>query len=233
MRSRRSVTLQPIGMPSRSLNWAIDFLALVITGFWPAICCISVGRGLDLLLVLGRFADAHVDDDLVEPRDLELVLVTELLDHRRRRCARHSRRGGAGCSPSAHAEPSRPCRPSPRPRPFRLWPRPFRPWLQRARPAGRSQPARPQPALGLLRLLRGLLDLGLFDLVFVVSHGSALRTWPQRGPSCRRASRSGRGSPCRLGVGDRDVRDVQRRFLALDAALRVGLATACGGARGR
>ena len=41
MRSRRRVTLQPIGMPSRSLNWAIDFLALVITGFWPAICSIS------------------------------------------------------------------------------------------------------------------------------------------------------------------------------------------------
>ena len=41
MRSRRKVTLQPIGMPSRSLNWAIDFFALVITGRWPEICCIS------------------------------------------------------------------------------------------------------------------------------------------------------------------------------------------------
>jgi hypothetical protein len=41
MRSRRSVTLQPIGMPSRSLNWAIDFFALVMTGFWPAISAIS------------------------------------------------------------------------------------------------------------------------------------------------------------------------------------------------
>ena len=41
MRSRRSVTLQPIGMPSRSLNCAIDFFALVITGFWPAISSIS------------------------------------------------------------------------------------------------------------------------------------------------------------------------------------------------
>jgi hypothetical protein len=28
-------------MPSRSLNWAIDFLALVMTGFWPAISSIS------------------------------------------------------------------------------------------------------------------------------------------------------------------------------------------------
>ena len=41
MRSPRSVTLTPIGMPSRSLNWAIDFLALVITAFWPAMACIS------------------------------------------------------------------------------------------------------------------------------------------------------------------------------------------------
>ncbi len=31
----------PIAMPSRSLNAAIDFVALVITGFWPAICVSS------------------------------------------------------------------------------------------------------------------------------------------------------------------------------------------------
>ena len=37
MRSPRSVTMVPIAMPSRSLNAAIDFLALVITGFCPAI----------------------------------------------------------------------------------------------------------------------------------------------------------------------------------------------------
>ena len=36
MRSRRSVTLQPIGMPSRSLKLAIDLRARVTTGFWPA-----------------------------------------------------------------------------------------------------------------------------------------------------------------------------------------------------
>ena len=35
MRSPRSVTLQPIGMCSRSLKLAIDFLARVTTGFWP------------------------------------------------------------------------------------------------------------------------------------------------------------------------------------------------------
>ena len=37
MRVLRSVTLQPIGWPSRSLKVAIDLRALVITAFWPAI----------------------------------------------------------------------------------------------------------------------------------------------------------------------------------------------------
>ena len=35
--STRSVTWQPIGMPSRSLNWAMDLRALVTAGFWPVI----------------------------------------------------------------------------------------------------------------------------------------------------------------------------------------------------
>lgn len=35
MRSPRSVTCAPIGMPSRSLNWAMDLRALVTCGFWP------------------------------------------------------------------------------------------------------------------------------------------------------------------------------------------------------
>ena len=38
---RRKVTLQPIGMPSRSLNCAIDFFALLTTARWPAIAVIS------------------------------------------------------------------------------------------------------------------------------------------------------------------------------------------------
>ena len=35
MRSPRRVTLAPIGMPSRSLNCAIDLVALRTCGFWP------------------------------------------------------------------------------------------------------------------------------------------------------------------------------------------------------
>ncbi len=37
MRAPRSVTLQPIGSPSRTLKVAIDFFALQISGFWPVI----------------------------------------------------------------------------------------------------------------------------------------------------------------------------------------------------
>ena len=59
MRSPRSVTMQPIGMPSRSLNAAIDFCALVITGFWPAIWRQFVHRAVHQLGVLRRFAHAR------------------------------------------------------------------------------------------------------------------------------------------------------------------------------
>ncbi len=35
IRSRRRVTLQPMGQPSRILNPAMDFRAFVTIGFWP------------------------------------------------------------------------------------------------------------------------------------------------------------------------------------------------------
>ncbi len=41
MRSPRSVTLQPIAWPSRTLKVATDFLALVTAGFWPVIFAMS------------------------------------------------------------------------------------------------------------------------------------------------------------------------------------------------
>ena len=65
MRVLRSVTLQPIAWPSRTLKVAIDLRALVITAFWPAISAEIGRRGLDLLAVVDAFADAHVDDDLL------------------------------------------------------------------------------------------------------------------------------------------------------------------------
>ena len=42
MRSPRSVTCAPIGMPSRSLNCAMDLRALVTCGFWPVIAVRSL-----------------------------------------------------------------------------------------------------------------------------------------------------------------------------------------------
>ena len=40
MRAPRSVTLQPIAIPSRSLKPAMDLVAFVISGFWPAMIAI-------------------------------------------------------------------------------------------------------------------------------------------------------------------------------------------------
>ena len=42
IRSPRSVTCAPIGMPSRSLNCAMDLRALVTCGFWPVIAVRSL-----------------------------------------------------------------------------------------------------------------------------------------------------------------------------------------------
>ena len=41
MRSFLSVTFTPMALPSRSLKPAIDFFALVTTGFWPAMIVMS------------------------------------------------------------------------------------------------------------------------------------------------------------------------------------------------
>ena len=43
------MTLAPIGMPSRSLKVAIDFRALVITGFCPAMSARSAAAALTFL----------------------------------------------------------------------------------------------------------------------------------------------------------------------------------------
>src|SRR5688572_24551525 len=42
IRSPRNVTWAPIGMPSRSLNCAMDLRALVTVGFWPVIAVRSL-----------------------------------------------------------------------------------------------------------------------------------------------------------------------------------------------
>src|SRR6266704_329970 len=49
MVSPRRVTMAPMGMPSRTLKAAMDFLALVVTGFWPAIAARSATRGSMIL----------------------------------------------------------------------------------------------------------------------------------------------------------------------------------------
>ena len=70
MRSPRRVTIAPIAIPARTLNWAIDFLALVTTGFWPQTIFRSRDRRVDRLRVGHRLAQADIDHDLVEGRQL-------------------------------------------------------------------------------------------------------------------------------------------------------------------
>ena len=61
----------------------MDFLAMVMTAFWPAIAVRSSCADLAFLAVLhGIGAAADVQDDLVQTRDLHVVLVAEFFFHR-------------------------------------------------------------------------------------------------------------------------------------------------------
>jgi len=53
-------------MFSRTLKVAIDFLALVITGFWPAIRARSAAATVAFLVSAVVSAHAHIQHDLVE-----------------------------------------------------------------------------------------------------------------------------------------------------------------------
>ena len=66
-------------MFSRTLKVEIALRARVMTGFCPAISDRSAAAEVDLLGVVDRFADAHVQHDLVELRHFERILVPELL----------------------------------------------------------------------------------------------------------------------------------------------------------
>ena len=70
-------------MPLRTLNCAIDFLARVDHRLLAGDARDLVGAGVDDLGVLRRFAEPHVDDDLLDLRDRHHVAVAELLLQRR------------------------------------------------------------------------------------------------------------------------------------------------------
>ena len=65
-----------MGIPSRSLNWAMDLRALVIAGFCPVIAVRS--RTAPSMIL-----ESHVHHDLGETGDLHDVGVLELLLQRR------------------------------------------------------------------------------------------------------------------------------------------------------
>ena len=100
MRAPRSVTLQPIGMPSRSLKPAIDFFAFVISGRWPAMiascstasssdfefCLASPTPMFSVILLSARHLHGRAVREALLERLAHLALVT----------AAQARRGDCG-----------------------------------------------------------------------------------------------------------------------------------------
>ena len=70
IRSPRSVTRAPIGIPSRILKPAIDLRARRTCARWPGDRRQLLDRAVERLRVGLRLADAHVERDLLDARDL-------------------------------------------------------------------------------------------------------------------------------------------------------------------
>ena len=97
--------MAPIELPVRRRNWAIERLALVTIGFWPVMSAQVADGRVERLGIGQGLAQADVDDDLREPRDLLRVAVFELLLERRHDLGRVALLESAGhaftssCSP--------------------------------------------------------------------------------------------------------------------------------------
>ena len=79
MRSRRSVTAQPIGMPSRSLKPEMALRALRTVGRWPVMMPMSRAAESTFDLFSTAPLHAHVHHDLGEARDGVHVVDAEAL----------------------------------------------------------------------------------------------------------------------------------------------------------
>ena len=178
------------------------------------------GRG-HLLGVVDRLADAHVQHDLVDLRHLQRVLVAELLDElgddlvlvELLAAARHSPSAQPATAPAAATSRRRPCEPCP----------------SRLRFGGR---------LRLAALGSGLVGLaGLRPwrcaLAALVALPQPSITSPERlatrtlRPSSRILKPDARRLAV-LGIGDRQIGQVDRRLLGDDAALGLRASGACG-----
>src|ERR1700730_870717 len=94
MRAPRSVTLHPMGTFSRSLKFAIDFLARVMTGFWPVMACRSAVAKSRILgfslpsptpMLMTIFSRRGTWKGLVYPRSFMRAGMTAVLNRSRRR----------------------------------------------------------------------------------------------------------------------------------------------------
>ena len=216
MRVLRSVTLQPIGLALAQLEGR-DRLARLRDDRLLAGDQREIGRGdVDLLAVVDALADAHVEHDLV---DAPAPACGS--------CSRTARSASCGSTSSNCL-----CR---RAGPFgsRLARRPSSPSAAFALAASRLRPSRPCSALRLRRLvgLAGALSAFCGLLVVLVSHRSQLPNAWRSAPSSAVAHdlEADAGRLAVLRIGERDVRQVDRRFLGDDAAF-LRRASASGGA---
>ena len=104
----RSVTLQPIAMPSRSRKVGDALAALQRSGFWPVISASARDASSRCFLSLIAAADAHVDHDLFQPRQREPVLAAELFRERGHDLLLET--AGAAGAPAAGRLPPAACR---------------------------------------------------------------------------------------------------------------------------
>ena len=79
IRSPRSVTMTPTGIPARILKPAIAFLARVTTGFCPVILAISAIEDSRALALVAASPETAIDRYLDRLGDLMDVGITKLL----------------------------------------------------------------------------------------------------------------------------------------------------------
>ena len=230
--------MQPIGMPSRSLKFEIDFFALPHRGFWPVMCASSLAAASSSFAFRDRVAHAHVDHDLHQARRLHDVRVAELLHQRRAHLLLVVLRAAAASPPdprAAHVD-------RPRSRAFALVAlaglpafgafaaSPASPPWASSRPPSRSlrvrfaRPARPWCSWAVPGRIRSPVRLATrrFDSVSPLARETRSRL-----PSGRTRTPT-RDPLLGLRVVQQHVRQVERRFLLDDAALRCpGAAPSC------
>ena len=92
-----------MAIPSRTLKVATDFLALVTTGFCPAIAARSGAGTINLLTVCNSLTHTHIENNFLNSWDLHRVLVAKLLTQDVRKPWLRKATSSVACSRPAEA----------------------------------------------------------------------------------------------------------------------------------